>query len=984
MTNAAPLDLNAVYQAAGQEWNVDPNLLRAVAGQESGGLANPDQAVSSAGAQGRMQLMPGTAAQMGVTDTSDPVQNVYGGAKYLSSLLDKYGSPELALSAYNAGPGRVDDHLANGTPLPAETVAYVPEIARRYQALAGSQQQQPPANSNTAQPSSSAAPGTIATPNLDASMAALSHGQADPNAAPGASAPARQPLDLFSQVYAAAQAASGVPAGNSNTPAPASVPGPLPAAPAAAGGSATAPVPDLLSRAYAAAQAASAAQPGTTLPGAGAATSTAGQTPPQAAPMPAAGPTGYPVVDNAIGSFTHGVQSIGDALNRGAAYVDSKVPFLARLDAATGQNPAADVAAQPAQEAAYQARYGNSSAASVGNFVGQAAGTLPLIASGTGGLGALAGAGAEAVGGTATMAGRGIQAAADFAGGTASAADAGTIPNLLIRGTSLAANGAGQGAAINLLTGDPNATAGQNMLTGATAGAVLGPVGAAVGQGVARVGDGLMGLVRPFYDGGRNYIADTALAKAAGKSALVMNDATLVPGSVPTTAQAYANPGLASVERAVASVRPNEFANRLTSNNEARADFLRSQTGTPTDIEAADLARETTAVPAITGPLAASTTAADAQPVVNTIDQILASPAGQRDAAQRALGGIRSKLVQPAAPFGDRVSTALASVSDAIANTPGAVNDAGLWGAQQALVAAQQGGGPASTLARLQAASSANPQYQALIDQARNTVGSAGAVESDPGQLYGIRKAINDQLSPLAANAGSDAQLAASELQQVKASLDNSIEGAAPGFKKGLDEYAAASQPINAMQYLQSKGYTAADGTITMAKVKNVLDDIGKQQNMPGARDAKAVPADTVTSLQSLYDDLLRQNNSRLGMSLGSNTFQNLATGSTMAGLGAPLTKAASLVNMLPGGNLLTGGAAHVYGRQNEAILDAVVNKLLNPAAGASIGQRAAQIKQAAQPAAPNANYLFSGVNAAAPVVNRLLGPQAAVSPNRP
>lgn len=128
-------DLDPIYQAAAQEWNVDPALLRAVSSVETGGAANPNSAVSSKGAQGLMQIMPGTQTDLGVTDPNDPAQSIYGGAKYLSQMLDRYHTPEMALAAYNAGPDRVDKHLATGAPLPAETQAYVPSVTKRYQAI---------------------------------------------------------------------------------------------------------------------------------------------------------------------------------------------------------------------------------------------------------------------------------------------------------------------------------------------------------------------------------------------------------------------------------------------------------------------------------------------------------------------------------------------------------------------------------------------------------------------------------------------------------------------------------------------------------------------------------------------------------------------------------------------------------------------------------------------------------------------------------
>src|SRR6185312_2099113 len=175
-------DLTPLYQAAGREWNVDPALLQAIAAQESGGAPNPDQAVSPKGASGRMQLMSGTAQDIGVTDTTDPVQNIYGSAKYMSGLLDRYHSPELALAAYNAGPGRVDAYLAGDGTLPAETLAYVPGVTKHYQTIA--------------------APAAAPQAPADDPFTAALKGAAQPAPAP---APASDP---FSQSLAAAQKAA--------------------------------------------------------------------------------------------------------------------------------------------------------------------------------------------------------------------------------------------------------------------------------------------------------------------------------------------------------------------------------------------------------------------------------------------------------------------------------------------------------------------------------------------------------------------------------------------------------------------------------------------------------------------------------------------------------------------------------------------------------------------------------------------------------
>ena len=121
-----PIRLDEALSAASQKNNVSPDLLRSVIRAESGFNAN---ARSVKGAQGLMQLMPATAAKMGVVDAFDPVQNVDGGARYLHELLGRYNNNlTFALAAYNAGPERVEKY--HGVPPFPETISYVNRVLR--------------------------------------------------------------------------------------------------------------------------------------------------------------------------------------------------------------------------------------------------------------------------------------------------------------------------------------------------------------------------------------------------------------------------------------------------------------------------------------------------------------------------------------------------------------------------------------------------------------------------------------------------------------------------------------------------------------------------------------------------------------------------------------------------------------------------------------------------------------------------------------
>lgn len=123
--------MDAVENAS-EKYGVDKKLILSVIKQESGFDKN---AVSGAGAQGLMQLMPSTAKELGVSDPFNAQENVDGGTKYLSELLNMYGNnKELALASYNAGPNAVKNAGGDAAKLPYETQNYVKSIMKDYEA----------------------------------------------------------------------------------------------------------------------------------------------------------------------------------------------------------------------------------------------------------------------------------------------------------------------------------------------------------------------------------------------------------------------------------------------------------------------------------------------------------------------------------------------------------------------------------------------------------------------------------------------------------------------------------------------------------------------------------------------------------------------------------------------------------------------------------------------------------------------------------
>ena len=126
-------EINELIDKYSEQAGLDVEFVKAVINQESG--FNPN-ATSKCGAMGLMQLMPGTAQGLGVTNAYDPEQNIQGGTKYLKGLMDRFdNNKSLALAAYNAGPNAVKKY--GGIPPYQETQNYVKSVLSRYEKMKG-------------------------------------------------------------------------------------------------------------------------------------------------------------------------------------------------------------------------------------------------------------------------------------------------------------------------------------------------------------------------------------------------------------------------------------------------------------------------------------------------------------------------------------------------------------------------------------------------------------------------------------------------------------------------------------------------------------------------------------------------------------------------------------------------------------------------------------------------------------------------------
>ncbi|WNG71743.1 glucosaminidase domain-containing protein [Cupriavidus gilardii] len=484
-----------------------------------------------------------------------------------------------------------------------------------------------------------------------------------------------------------------------------------------------------------------------------------------------------------------------------------------------------------------------------------------------------------------------VRGAASGGQRVAQALGAGQRAQAVGRGVGTAAGSATLGGAAGALAPvTQEGDFGQNKLAqiamGAGIGAALPGAGAAVGSGARYVSRSARSLVDPFTEAGQNRIAGNILQRFSDGGPVNANASELVPGSVPTLAQVTGNPGLATLERGIRGANPqaaNAFYERAAANAEARNAALQRATGTAADISAAEAARNAQEAQRLQAAFE-NAQPANPQATVAAIDEILKGPSGKRDSVLSVLTNIRSKLVT-GTPRSETVSS---PVLDA----------------------------------------SGNPVWQRTQE-----VGIK--YETDPQVLYNsVRKQIGDLLDSRMASSNPAGLQASRELLAIRDALDQDIAAAAPGFREYLQEYAEASKPINAMQFLQGLKLTDAQGNITLEKVQNAIANITKQRAAKGSNDAKAVSAEQLEILRNLRDDLLRAANSGAGKSIVSNTFQNLATNNILENALPGPVRALTGGTSGPVGSLVGKVGNWVYGGANEAIQNRLLEMLMQPQSG--------------------------------------------------
>ena len=501
----------------------------------------------------------------------------------------------------------------------------------------------------------------------------------------------------------------------------------------------------------------------------------------------------------------------------------------------------------------------DSTAFKVGRVGGNVAATLPV--GGALGAGVRSVAALPRLAGVAPQLGRlatAVETGGMRTGAPVAATLAGKAANMGVRAAGGAINGGVSSALV-----DPDHAA-----SGAVIGAALPPALAGVGKLARYAGGAAKSVIQPFTEAGQDAIAAKIISKFGEGGPMQVNAAELVPGSLPTLAEATGNAGIAGLQRATRDLRPNAFVERETANAAARNAAFDRVAGDQAAINAASGARDDAA-------------------------NVLYGQAFSADAMRR---GLAQEAQATRAPF---AGVGLSGAPEDLA-TPGL----------RALMA--------------------RPGFRAAAESAKRLAADNGVHLDDLLQslqgLHYIKLALDDALNPGAATAlGRNASAA---VMGMRDKLAEELAKVSPLYGNARKTFADMSQPINAMEALQELRLTDKAGNMTLSKVKNGIQSLDKFRKAPGVHPAKAVTADQLSQLQAIHDDLLRQDFLQAGRSAGSNTFQNIATDNILSSL-VPGRVGQALKGKVGGPLGQIGRIA--YSGPNEAIRNRLTDMMLTP-----------------------------------------------------
>lgn len=347
------------------------------------------------------------------------------------------------------------------------------------------------------------------------------------------------------------------------------------------------------------------------------------------------------------------------------------------------------------------------------------------------------------------------------------------------------------------------------------------------------------------------------------------------PGYTPTAAELANDANVTTVQKAATNANPSEFANASANNDEAIARELAQQgtpnnPGTPANPQAAEQAAEAAAQ---RSDALAAQGQAEVQPLAPDIAQKLQTPQFEAPVklAQRMARDEGSTV------FDDLQKARQADAGNTLEQIIGTPEQLDALKAARSAQASQdleqifQGAKPANVApvintidSILAGPSGKRPAVAQSLNSLRNIIDNDGAPITDPQTLYdSIRKGIDDMVDPKMATANPAGVQASRELLRVKEVLDKQLEKAAPGFQNYLDNFKTASGPIDAMQSVQSRLYSAVDPVtkeVDPGKLVNAINSVKTEQMKPGARAADKVPSDTLDALTELTRHLQNKN----------------------------------------------------------------------------------------------------------------------------